>query len=129
MNNGKTSCTSNSLVGPAFGRVSRIDDVWPCTVRAEIERSKELLSRATSKSALNSSRPHQRRQLGTDDPKVKEVIKFYEDMSSLLVTNVKFEDIPDSDEHDIVFHCIYTHYEMTRRDDDVEGERTNEKSK
>lgn len=57
-----------------------------------------------------------------------EVIKFYEDMSNLLVTNIKFEHASDSEEPDVVFHCIYTYYEMTRRDDDIEGERINEKS-
>jgi len=96
---------------------------------AEIARSKELLARTGSKTVPTSSRSHQRRQFGSEDPKIIEVIKFYEDMSSLLVTNVKFEDIPGSDEQEIVFHCIYTYYEMTRSDDDIEGERLHEKSK
>lgn len=95
---------------------------------AEIARSTELLTRTGSKAVPTSSRSHQRRQFGSEDPKIIEVIKFYEDMSSLLVTNVKFEDIPGSDEQEIVFHCIYTYYEMTRSDDDIEGERLNEKS-
>ena len=63
-----------------------------------------------------------------DDPKMTEVIKFYEDMSNLLVTNVKFEHTPDSEEPEVIFHCIYTYYEMTRRADDIEGERIGEKS-
>lgn len=94
---------------------------------AEIERSKELLARAAPKGTPNS-RSHHKRPFGMDDPKMTEVIKFYEDMSNLLVTNVKFEHAPDSEEPDIIFHCIYTYYEMTRRADDIEGERTNEKS-
>lgn len=57
-----------------------------------------------------------------------EVIKFYEDMSNLLVTNVRFEHSPDSEEPEVIFHCIYTYYEMTRRADDIEGERIGEKS-
>ena len=95
---------------------------------AEITRSKELLSRAGSKAASMTSRSNQHRQYGSDDRKLIEVIKFYENMTSLLVTNVKFEDIPGLDEQEIIFHCIYTYYEMTRRDDDIEGERLNEKS-
>lgn len=63
-----------------------------------------------------------------DDPKMTEVIKLYEDMSNLLVTNVKFEHVPDSEEPEIIFHCIYTYYEMIRRADDIEGERVGEKS-
>ncbi|KAG6376248.1 hypothetical protein JVT61DRAFT_2224 [Boletus reticuloceps] len=94
---------------------------------AEIERSKELLARAAPKGTPNS-RPHSKRPFGMDDPKMTEVIKFYEDMSNLLVAGVKFEHAPDSEEPDVIFHCVYTYYEMTRRADDIEGERIGEKS-
>ncbi|KAN0077189.1 hypothetical protein V8E55_011044 [Tylopilus felleus] len=94
---------------------------------AEIERSKELLARAAPKGTPNS-RSHIKRPFGMDDPKMTEVIKFYEDMSNLLVTNVRFEHSPDSEEPEVIFHCIYTYYEMTRRADDIEGERIGEKS-
>ena len=94
---------------------------------AEIERSKELLARAAPKNTPNS-RSHPKRPFGMDDPKMTEVIKFYEDMSNLLVTNVKFEHPSDSEEADVIFHCIYTYYEMTRRADDIEGDRIGEKS-
>ena len=94
---------------------------------AEVERSKELLARAAPKGTPNS-RSHPKRPFGMDDPKMTEVIKFYEDMSNLLVTNVKFEHTPDSEEPEVIFHCIYTYYEMTRRADDIEGERIGEKS-
>ncbi|KIJ69087.1 hypothetical protein HYDPIDRAFT_172565 [Hydnomerulius pinastri MD-312] len=91
---------------------------------AEIERSKELLARAAPKSTPSNSRTHNRRPFGaSDDPKITEVIKFYEDMSNLLVTNVRFEDAKDSDEPEIIFHCIYTFFEMTRKAEDIEGER------
>jgi hypothetical protein len=95
---------------------------------AEIERSKELLARAAPKGTPSNPRSHARRPFGTDDPKMTEVIKFYEDMSNLLVTNVKFENVPGSEEPEILFHCIYTYFEMTRRADDIEGERIGEKS-
>ncbi|KAF9227809.1 hypothetical protein BS17DRAFT_774354 [Gyrodon lividus] len=94
----------------------------------EIERSKELLARAAPKGTPSNLRSHARRPFGTDDPKMIEVIKFYEDMSNLLVTNVKFETVPGSEEPEIIFHCIYTYFEMTRRADDIEGERIGEKS-
>lgn len=94
---------------------------------AEIERSKELLSRVALKVAPTTSRSQQRRPIGAEDPKT-EVIKFYEEMSNLLVTNVKFEDAPGSDEQEVTFHCVYTYFEMARREDSVEGERVNEKS-
>lgn len=95
---------------------------------AEIERSKELLARVAPKVPPTSSRSHQRRPMGADDPKITEVIKFYEEMSNLLVTNVKFEDVTGSDEQEVIFHCIYTYFEMARREDSVEGVRINEKS-
>ncbi|KAI6005851.1 hypothetical protein EDD15DRAFT_2151411, partial [Pisolithus albus] len=79
---------------------------------AEIERSKELLARVAPKVPPTSSRSHQRRPMGADDPKITEVIKFYEEMSNLLVTNVKFEDVTGSDEQEVIFHCIYTYFEM-----------------
>ncbi|KAL4067729.1 hypothetical protein J3A83DRAFT_4413426 [Scleroderma citrinum] len=93
---------------------------------AEVARSMELLARTGPKLAPVSSRSH--RQFGLEDPKITEVIKFYEDMSSLLVTNVKFDNVAGSDEQEVIFHCIYTYYEMTRGEDDIEGERLNEKS-
>ena len=46
---------------------------------AEIERSKELLARAAPKGTPNS-RSHHKRPFGMDDPKMTEVIKFYEDV-------------------------------------------------
>jgi len=51
-------------------------------------------------------------------------------MSNLLVTNVKFENGRHSEESDIIFYCIYTHFDIARRTDEIhaEGERTNEKS-
>ncbi|KAI6028500.1 hypothetical protein F5J12DRAFT_960023 [Pisolithus orientalis] len=79
------------------------------------------------KVAPTTSRSQQRRPIGAEDPKT-EVIKFYEEMSNLLVTNVKFEDAPGSDEQEVTFHCVYTYFEMARREDSVEGERVNEKS-
>ncbi|KAH7889586.1 hypothetical protein F5I97DRAFT_1802459 [Phlebopus sp. FC_14] len=95
---------------------------------AEIERSKDLLARVAPKSTPSNSRSHHRRPFSSEDPKITEVIKFYEDMSNLLVTNVKFEDAPDSDEQEVIFHCVYTFFEMTRRAEDIEGERIGEKS-
>ena len=94
---------------------------------AEVERSKELIARAAPKGSPNSL-SHPARPLGMDDPKMAEVIKFYEDMSNLLVTNVKFEHAPNSEEPEVILHCIYTYYEMTRRADDIKGERIGEKS-
>ncbi|KAF9246422.1 hypothetical protein BU15DRAFT_70516 [Melanogaster broomeanus] len=94
----------------------------------EIQRSKELLARAAPKGTPSNSRSHTRRPFGADDPKITEVIKFYEDMSNLLVTNVKFETVPDEEEPEVIFHCIYTYFEMTRRAEDIEGERIGEKS-
>ncbi|KAI6045538.1 hypothetical protein EDC04DRAFT_2559459, partial [Pisolithus marmoratus] len=87
---------------------------------AEIERSKELLARIAPKVPPASSRSHQRRPIGAEDPKITEVIKFYEEMSNLLVTNVKFEDVSGSDEQEVTFHCIYTYFEMARREDSID---------
>jgi len=117
-----------SLVDEKSKRIVELEHSVQDAIRerdAEIERSKELLARAAPKGSPNS-RPRPKRPFGTDDSKMTEVIKFYEDMSNLLITNVKFEHVPDSEEPDIVFHCIYTYYEMTRRGDDIEGERIDE---
>ncbi|KAG9318584.1 hypothetical protein JVU11DRAFT_676 [Chiua virens] len=121
--------SKDSVINEKINRVSELEQLVLDATRerdAEIERSKELLARAAPKGTPNS-RPNAKRPFGTDDPKT-EVIKFYEDMSSLLVTNVKFEHQTNSDEPDVIFHCIYTYYEMTRGGVDVEGERTAEKS-
>ncbi|KAG8217610.1 hypothetical protein J3R82DRAFT_5761 [Butyriboletus roseoflavus] len=120
----------DSVIDEKTNRVAELEQLVQDAIRerdAEIERSKELLARVAPKGTPNS-RSHTKRPFGMDDPKMTEVIKFYEDMSNLLVTNVKFEHAPDSEEPEVIFHCIYTYYEMIRRADDIEGERIGEKS-
>ncbi|KAH7908873.1 hypothetical protein BJ138DRAFT_1090466 [Hygrophoropsis aurantiaca] len=76
---------------------------------AEIERSKELLSKA---SRYQPGLPR------LDESKNTELIKFYEDTSNLLVTNVRHEPNPDATQDDTIFTCIYTYVSSTAREDE-----------
>ena len=73
-------------------------------LNAEIERSKSLASRAPGPVASRSAKPT------SSEPRNTPVIKLYEDMTNILITNVKVEkspDWPDVDEESLT--CIYTY--------------------
>ncbi|KAF8136468.1 hypothetical protein EV363DRAFT_1294090 [Boletus edulis] len=109
----------DSVIDEKTNRIAELEQSVQDAIRerdAEIERSKELLARAAPK-GTPISRPHSKRPFGMDDPKMTETCL------NLLVAGVKFEHAPDSEEPDVIFHCVYTYYEMTRRADDIEGER------
>ncbi|EGO21082.1 hypothetical protein SERLADRAFT_441471 [Serpula lacrymans var. lacrymans S7.9] len=79
-------------------------------LEAEIDRSKELLAKVSRNPPPSASRVPARRPLGADDPKHVEVIKFYEDLTNLLVPSLKFE--PNqyyTSEDDTTFTCVYTY--------------------
>ena len=93
------ACTSSHLYGslPIAGATRKELD-------AEIERSKSLASRAPGPVASRSTKPTSSEVRNTP------VIKLYEDMTNILITNVKVEkspDWPDVDEESLT--CIYTY--------------------
>ncbi|KAF8723427.1 hypothetical protein AX14_009273 [Amanita brunnescens Koide BX004] len=78
-------------------------------LKAEIERSKVL----SDKSLRTPQAAPRSRTAGVafEDPKNAEVIRFYEDLTNLLVTNMKHQTghRPGADEW--IFKCIYTYSE------------------
>jgi hypothetical protein len=47
-----------------------------------------------------------------DDPKQVEIIKFYEDLTNLLVPSMKFQPAKDSGLDEWTFTCIYTYMDV-----------------
>lgn len=88
-------------------------------LNAEIERSKSLLSRSQPGSAPRS---HPRPGggggviFGADEPKNTAVIKFYEDLTNLLVPGLRFEPGKYLGLDETCFTCIYTHMDLHSED-------------
>jgi len=66
--------------------------------------------------------------LGADDPRTAAVVQFYEDLTNLLVPNLKFEPGKYLGLDEKCFTCIYTYVDLAKIQND-EGERGREKSK
>lgn len=56
--------------------------------------------------------------LGSDDPKHRELIRFYEDSTNLLVTGIKAQPAKHLKLDEWSFTCIYT-YESEKNPSDV----------
>jgi len=81
-------------------------------LNAEIERSKGLVA----KSLRNPPSALRSRPGGADDPKHAEVIRFYEDLTNLLVCNMRLQKGRYFNLDDWILSCIYTY---TDTDDDT----------
>jgi hypothetical protein len=98
---------------------------------AEIERSKVLASKAHRGPTPGSATRGRIRGggiLGADDPRTAAVVQFYEDLTNLLVPNLKFEPGKYLGLDEKCFTCIYTYVDLAKIQND-EGERGREKSK
>ena len=83
-----------------LGAVLRAD------LNAEIERSKTLAARNPPPSITRPG--HSRPGNKPDDPKQAAVWKLYEDMTSIIVVQVRFEKGLHPHEKDVLFDCVYT---------------------
>lgn len=81
-------------------------------LNAEIERSKAL----AAKSSRNPPSVPRGRPGGADDPKHTEVIRFYEDLTNLLVCNMKLQKGKHFSLDEWILSCVYTY---TDTDDDA----------
>jgi len=74
-------------------------------LKAEIDRSNSLAAKASKVpgSALRS------RPGGVDDPKQAEVMRFYEDMTNIIIPSVKASKGRFFDLDEWVLSCVYTH--------------------
>ncbi|KAI0053867.1 hypothetical protein FA95DRAFT_1551627 [Auriscalpium vulgare] len=80
-------------------------------LKAEIERNKLLLSKPPRDPPGSALRGRPGRDMA-NDPKNGATVRLYEDMTNLLVTNVKFETCEYLDLEDCVFLCVFTHSDM-----------------
>lgn len=85
---------------------------------AEIERSKALVVKQPPGSATRGggARPRGGGIFGTDEPKNAAVIQLYEDLTNLLVPNMRFETGKYLDLDDKCFTCVYTYVDQTGND-------------
>ena len=90
-------------------------------LRAEIERSSALASKTT--------RGRTGHGVLADDPKQVEIIKFYEDLTNLLVPSMKFQPAKNSGLHEWTFTCIYTYLDVDDTSANDDGERKGKSEK
>ncbi|KAF5373733.1 hypothetical protein D9758_000756 [Tetrapyrgos nigripes] len=76
-----------------------------------IERERNT---ATSKQVPGSAQRHRGGVLGNDEPKATQVVKFYEDLTNMLITGVKHHSKSYFDLDDWNWTCIYTYVSPDR---------------
>lgn len=75
-------------------------------LKAEIERSRVL-----SDKSVRTPQAVARSRLAGEDPKNAEVIRLYEDLTDLLVPNMKHQISHGPGADEWIFKCIYTYLE------------------
>ncbi|KAF9014044.1 hypothetical protein BDQ17DRAFT_1270187 [Cyathus striatus] len=74
----------------------------------EKKRNQELATKAARQPPGSASRSQPRNVLGSDDPKHAQVIKFYEDLTNLLVPSIKAGKSKYFGLDEWIFTCVYT---------------------
>ena len=83
----------------------------------EIERSKELLEKASQKLPDSVPRSRGGRIVGqSEDPKMAEVVRFYEDLTNLLVTDVKPQPARYLHFEDWLLTCVYSYRDVVSKE-------------
>jgi hypothetical protein len=78
-------------------------------LQAEIERGKTMATKLQRLPA-SASRPRTANGLSSvDDPKLAEIIKFYEDLTNLIVPNMKLQKGHFLDTDEWFLNCIYSY--------------------
>ena len=75
-------------------------------LKAEIERSKVL-----SDKSIRTPQAAARSRVAGEDPKNAEVIRLYEDLTDLLIPNMKHQASHGPGTDEWIFKCIYTYSE------------------
>lgn len=79
-------------------------------LQAEIERTKSLSSQRQPKIAARARRG--RVLSPNEDPKMAEVVRFYEDLTDLLVTDIKPQPARYLQLDDWLLTCLYTYQDV-----------------
>lgn len=90
-------------------RIKELEDIeqdLKMQLKAEIDRANSFLAKASKvpDSALRSKRT-------SDDPKQVEVTKFYEDLTNILIPNIKPAKGKYPDKEEWIMTCVYSHAE------------------
>jgi len=81
-------------------------------LKMEIQRSKGLALRNTIEHQARGRAQTRPTRPSTNNPKNTQVIKLYEDLTNLLVHNVKFQPSQYLDLEESCFSCIYTYVDL-----------------
>lgn len=85
-------------------------------MKAEIERTKVLASKAQRQPMGSVSRPNGGLIPPHEDPKMGEVIKFYEDLTNLIVPSIKVQPGRYLKTDECLLTCCYTYKDVTDKD-------------
>jgi hypothetical protein len=78
-------------------------------LQAEIERGKTMASKLQRLPA-SASRPRAVNGLSSaDNPKLAEIIKFYEDLTNVIVPGMKMQKGQHFDTDEWIFNCVYSY--------------------
>ena len=82
-------------------------------LQLEIERSKGLADKSTRKQPDPTFQTRRGRLPGlSEDPKISQLVKFYEDLTNLLIVDVKPQPARHPPLEEWVITCLYSHQDM-----------------
>ncbi|KAF9532149.1 hypothetical protein CPB83DRAFT_847298 [Crepidotus variabilis] len=82
-------------------------------LQLEIERSKQLLAKSNQRPPDSAQRPLPGRTgASNDSPQIRELTKFYEDLTNMVVLNVKAQKSNHFDLDDWMLSCMYTYSDV-----------------
>ena len=79
-------------------------------LQAEIDRGNAMATKLQRLPPTSASRPRTVNGLSsTDDPKLGEIIKFYEDLTNLIVPNMKLQKGKYFGTDEWILNCVYSY--------------------
>lgn len=113
--NGKlqTSGVAHPTILPSlFFTTGLVQDVR-YELQLEIERSKGLADKSTRKQPDPTFQTRRGRLPGlSEDPKISQLVKFYEDLTNILIVDVKPQPARHPPLEEWVITCLYSHQDM-----------------
>ncbi|KAJ3506150.1 hypothetical protein NLJ89_g7022 [Agrocybe chaxingu] len=86
-------------------------------LQLEVERANALAAKAQQRPPPTAARPRAGGILpSSEDPKIGEVVRFYEDLTNLLVPNMKLQPGKHLGLDEWSLNCLYTHRDVANKD-------------
>ncbi|KXN92279.1 hypothetical protein AN958_08732 [Leucoagaricus sp. SymC.cos] len=93
-----------SMKDQEIGQMKQLEKELRFELKAEIDRANTL-----AKQAPRHPHPTPRSGLAAEDPKHREAIKLYEDLTNIIVLNIRSTPGADGKKDEWQFNCYYTH--------------------